>query len=722
MRFQDRVKIGLQAFRGAKPAIVRTDNSIPQTLDNLKISTLPPSLQQYANFIVTPPPFYTFYNFYQVFTEVQTPIDRIADRVASLAGALYNKDGYIDQAKTDQLYAEYNLKEITAEFVRHRLLYGQVVVALFDEDDRKNKIQLIPSDQVTLWQTKGFSIEKLSWRFEATTLDVIDDFRVLRIPSVNSKFFGKSPLTSFYDDLNQLALDRDNFNYFLKNNSFFGIAVIPNDDLNDDQLDALLQAAKQLNNPVSRYKAGVYAGVKDLKQIKQEIQARLSTEEKKYIAVKASNAVGYPYQLLKESSSGMGQGEQKTVMQNYKDETIDPIQDMVGQFINGFVLKTVTNDYEGLIWKHNEMIISTLDDMMRVANAGFASGLFSAYEAKTRFLGYTDDEVQEDDKFRKIGSNVVKEGELKEGDITTDEIQDEVESDISQEMRRTITSENIKAFIGNAKSLNGNDKQRIKKFLERVKAERDDGFSPTEIVVQNDRAKMLEEMMIKAYTDQINAFDFIINKKAVNADQPMTEEEIREELTPLVEFLDVGLMTYYINYLMSLGKIDAINQIEELGLELTDLERTDVNKEITEYANKRVESLLGFDNGGDGSINTPLVQSSLDDTTVRLILAVLTMSTTRKEAMELFKRRIKDRAKLLADNEAGRAYNAGVDIVSKKKTQIGYKWLRTRSTDPREIHLVLVGMTAPRGQTINGEFPGERINCKCGIKLIKLTV
>jgi len=718
MKLTDRIRQGLRAFNQANPAIARPDYSVPQTLDNIKISALPPALQQYSQFIVTPPPFYTFYTYYQVFNEVQTPIDKIADRVSALGGQLYDKDGLVNQELTDKLYTEYNLTELTAELVRHRLIYGQVVPALFNESDTTKQIQLIPSDQVTLWQTKGFSISRLTWRFEYTTLDVVSDFKVFRVPAVNSKFFGKSPLTSFYDDLNQVSLDRDNFNQFLQNNSFFGVAIIPNDNLSNDELDALVETAKQLNDPRSRYKTGVYTGVKELKQIKQEIQARLSIEEKKYIAVKTANAVGYPYQLLKESASGLGQGEQKTVMQNYKEETIDPSQAMVGQFINNFVLEVVANksEYEGLTWKPNEMVISTLDDMMKVANAGFASGLFSAYEAKTRFLGYTDDEVQEDDKFRKIGSNVVQEGELKEGNVETDEVQDEVD----QNIKSTISSEYIKSYIQNAKSLNGNDKQRIKKFLELVKAERDDGFSPTEIVVKNDRVKMLDEMMQKAYTEQINAFDFIINKKTVNADETMTEEEIRSELTPLANFLDVGLMTYYINYLMTLGKIDALNQIEELGLSLTDKERADINKEVTDYANARVGSLLGVENGGDNSINSPLVSSSLDDTTVGLIMAVLTMSTTRKEAMELFKRRIKDRAKLLADNEAGRAYNAGVDIVSKKKTQIGYQWLRTRSAEPREIHLVLVGMTAPRGQTINGEFPGQRIQCKCGMKLIKL--
>jgi len=718
MRLQDRIRAGFSAFNQAKPAIARPDYSVPQTLDNLKISALPPSLQQYAQFIVTPPPFHTYHTYYQVFNEVQTPIDKIAERVAALGGQLYDKDGVVDQDLTDKLYAEYNLEELTSELVRHRLIYGQVNPALFNEEDTTKQIQLIPSDQVTLWQTQGFKIERLTWRFEYTTLDIKDDFKVFRIPSINSKFFGKSPLTSFYDDLNQVSLDRDNFNQFLLNNSFFGVAIIPNEGLSKDELDALVETAKQLNDPRSRYKTGVYTGVKELKQIKQEIQARLSIEEKKYIAVKTANAFGYPYQLLKVSTGGLGQGEQKTVMQNYKEETIDPAQAMVGQFINNFVLQVVANkaEYAGLIWKPNEMVISTLDDMMKVANAGFASGLFSAYEAKTRFLGYTDDEVQYDDKFRKIGSNVVKEGELKEGDVQTDEAQDEVEENI----KSVVSAEYIKSYIQNAKSLNGNDKQRIKKFLELVKKERDEGFSPTEVVVKNDRAKMLQDMVEQAYTEQINAFDFIINKKTVDADGSLTEEEIREELTPLASFLDVGLMTYYVNYLMTLGKIDAINQIEELGLSLTNAERAEVNKEVTDYANKRVESLLGVENGGDNSIDSPLVSSSLDDTTVGLIMAVLTMATTRKEAMELFRRRIKDRAKLLADNEAGRAYNAAVDIVSKKNNNIGWEWLLSRSIDKREIHFVLVGMTARYGQRINGETPGERINCKCGKKLIKL--
>lgn len=716
MSFIHNLKRGYKAFTNRPEIIPDLDYSIPKQLDNIKASVVKEHLELYANFVIQPPKFNTFWTFYQIFPEVSTPINRIASRVAALSGRLYDDQGNVKDKETQELYARYNLRYLTEEFIQNILIYGQAIVVEFETEETKQKIQLVPSSEVTFWQANSFNISEFTWHWEYKTLNIEDSFRIIKLANVDSKFFGKSPLTSFYDDLSQLNFDRDNFNQFLRNNSFFGIAVIPKEGITKAEFDSLRNAVKQLNDPRTRYKAGVYQHTQEIKQIKQEIQARLSTEEKKYIQTKVSNAVGYPVPLLEKTTSGLGQGEQKTIMQNYKDETIGPLQDQVNEFINNYVLKEIATEFQGLHWKPNEMQVSTLEDMMKVANMGYASGLFSAYEAKTRFLGYSDEDVQDDDKFRKIGTQIIKEGELREGDSNTEEVQDENNENI----KSIITAENIKEFISNQKTLNGNDKKRIKKFLEKVKKERQDGFSPAEIVIENDRAKMLEDMIKQAMIDQFKDIEFIINKKSLDADDSVSIEEVEEQMNPLANYLDVALLTYYINYLANLGKIDGTNQLDELDMPLTAQERAQINLEVQNYADRRVESLLGVNNGTPTSISDPLIPNSLDQTTVKLIAAILSMASTRKEVNELFNRRLDERVKLIRENEASTAYNAAVDIVAVKKTQIGYEWLRTRSAEPREIHLALVGMRAPRGTPINGEYPGVRINCKCGIRLIKL--
>jgi hypothetical protein len=99
--------------------------------------------------------------------------------------------------------------------------------------------------------------------------------------------------------------------------------------------------------------------------------------------------------------------------------------------LNQFILKKVGSEYENLHWIPNKMKTTTIDQMMEVAVKGFESGLLSAYEAKVKFLDYTDEEVQEDDKFRKIGNQVVKEGELQEGNVESEKEDETVQDEIT---------------------------------------------------------------------------------------------------------------------------------------------------------------------------------------------------------------------------------------------------------------------------------------------------
>lgn len=700
MSLTNRIKSALRALTNPEVIVQQKDHSYVQTLENIKIATLPPSLQQYANFIVTPPPFFTYWGYYQSFAEIQTPINRIAKRIAGLNGRLYTFDGYIEDKKTEELHQDYGIIDLIEEFIIDLLVYGQAVIALFNDGERQI-FKIIPAHEIIVWNTNFFDITKVVWKLEHMTLTIDSNFYISRLPSINSKFFGKSPLSSLYDDLNQLDLDRENFNRFLKNNSFFGVAVLPKDGITKEEFESLQNAVRELNNPQSRYKAGVYAHVQDIQIIKQEIQARLTTDEKEYIAVKAANSIGYPYQFLKKSTTGIGQGEQKSILQIYKDETIQPLQQKVESFVNEYILQSIPNknQYKNLIWKANEMHTTTREEMAEIANKLFTSGLISSYEAKTRFIGYTDDEVQVDDKFRIINNTILKEGELKDTKIDQETIQDK---------------------INNAKSLNGNDKQRIKKYIQRIKEERKAGFSPVPIVIENDRAKMLEDTLKQAFIDQFKDFDYILNKKTLEITDSLTEDQISQEIKSLAEYLDVPFVTYLISYLATLGKLDAIEQLKELDIELTDQQRAEITSKIQEYSKRRVGSLLGLENGQSDSIDNPLIENSLDDTTAKILFSILQLATTKKEIEEIYLKRIEERIKLIKETEAARTYNAALFIVAKIIPNIGWEWLRTRSKEPREIHLALVGRTARFGELIDGEYPGVRVNCKCGVKFIKL--
>jgi len=426
--------------------------------ENIPVQSIKNSINQYAKYVVEVPKFDTFWQFYQIFPEVQTPISRIAKRITGIKGKFTNSEGYCDEIVSNKLQYEIELDRLMEEFITHMLIFGQAVAVMFESGSKKT-IQFVPPSEVSYWEAQSFAIKKFTWHWESSVTIVENDFEIFKLPSVNSKYFGKSPLNSMYQTLNSLNLDTQNFNEFLENNSFMGLAIFPKDNLEEKEIDILNASIVKLNEKGSRYKAGVYDGVEKIEQIKQDLQFKLTEDEKDRIASYASNAVGYPYTFLKRNSTSLGQGEQKSILLNYRDETIKPMQILLTNFINNFVSQYF--EFNGLNFVPNEMPIETFTDLADIGLRGFESGALSAYEFKTRYLNYLDKETQEDDKFRKFesGTLIVKEGELKEGELTDDTIDEEQTTD---DVDTGVTTE-----------LNANDKKKA-------------------LILVNDNQKMIE--------------------------------------------------------------------------------------------------------------------------------------------------------------------------------------------------------------------------------------
>jgi len=447
-----------------------TTNITASKKDNLSISSVKNTISQYAKYVVEVPKFDTHFQFYQNFPQVQTPISRIAKRVTGLKGNFTNSEGYCDELLSNKLQYEIQLDRLIEEFVTHMLIFGQATAVMFDnEGEGEKSIQFVSPTEVTFWQAKGYSIDRFTWHCENQIKTIDKDFEIYKLPSVNSKYFGKSPLNSLYDDLNALHLDIQNFNEFLENNSFMGLAIIPKDGMTPEAFTVLKETVKQLNKKGSRYQAAVYDGVDKIEQIKQDLQFKLTDTEKDTISSLACNAVGYPYTFLKRSA-GLGQGEQTSTLINFRDETIKPMQTLVANFINNFVSKYF--EFNGLSFMPNEMAVNSFTEIAEIGLQGFNSGALSAYEFKTKYLLYKDKETQEDDKFRKFPDKtmIVKEGELKKGELTDDTIKEEQTTDDidnGTDLNDIVTENNDKI------ELSANDKKKA-------------------LVLINDNEKMIE--------------------------------------------------------------------------------------------------------------------------------------------------------------------------------------------------------------------------------------
>ena len=699
-----------------------------ETRESIKIASgMPNSVLDNINTIVTVPKFYTYSLFYEMFPEVSTPINRSASRISSLSGRLYT-DGYVEEKVTKDFIKDYRIKDLIREIAMNMQLHGQCIIAEFNTTDKAQRFQVIPPQEVTLWSVKQFNISEFTWRSEIGSLRITEDFYISRQASLKSKWFGESPFVSFYDRLDGLGMDIDNFNEFLRNNSFPGLAFIPKEGISDEEFDVLRQSIEKLNQKGARFKAGVYDTIDRIEHIKQDLQFKMAPEEKNEIAMMAAAAVSYPYQFLKKGSSGLGQGEQKSVLQVYKDELTDPVQSHINSIVNDFILPRCETKYKKFTWKSTPMSVSSLEDMANMVFKGVDSGVFSVYEGKTRYLGYEDDEVQEDDKFRIVGSNVVKEGEIESGNMQTNVLRYEMPGKAtapSNESKEMVQPEQnplqkVKESIESQKTLNGNDKRRLRKMIETISQEIDDGYSPIELLTATVTAVELADLIRKGLEEQsIRIIDQFDVKSMDSVDNIVIDDSDR-----LLSFIEPGLLVYYINYFMTLSKLEAYRELEKLGIVLTPEIKAEINREIQDYANSRVESLMGDTELLDdqvvdiNDISQPAVPESLDITTGLLIAGIIAVSPNKATAVDIAKKRAKTRADRILETEISRAYNASLFIISKKNDTVELQWLRTRSDAPRRIHLELVGQRGNTPDDFDGEWPGVRIQCKCSLKFV----
>ena len=381
------------------------DTSYNYSLPQLKDAKLIVELNQKKTSIYTPN-FALYNNIYNKFPEVASICDKITERIAGIGGK------FIDE-NNEEYTPEADYTHISRDFIQNTLIFGQAVtIKAIVKDDERNLI--IPSHQISFWRASGIEIEGFDWNFESSIKRIDDDFQLFRNSNTDSIFFGKSKLLSLYEVLNTLHLDREAFNLFLENNSFPGLILQGNVVPGSTEETTLLDTLAQLNSKAGRYKAvNLPNEITKIEQIKQEISSKLSATDYENILKLVCFCYGYPYGLL-QGGGGLGQGEQKSQLIQLRDEVIKPLQNQLAKFIN-YLLKQ-NPKLANTKWIPNEMEIESKSDIMESGIELYKSGIITGRVLKSKYLGYDERELTEDDDYRVIAQNVnlIKEGQIEQ--------------------------------------------------------------------------------------------------------------------------------------------------------------------------------------------------------------------------------------------------------------------------------------------------------------------
>jgi Phage Mu protein F like protein len=389
------------------------------------------------------PAFYTLKALGYNFSEVASGVNLVASIIAGL-GFEITKDKDVQDIDLSKLLGGYSY--FIKEFVKHYLVFGQVIPTIFGKDGANKindfRIRNLPSHQIGLWTVEDYAISEFSW-YNSTKLCRIQkgSFAVYKNDSPDSVYFGESSLTSLYDKLNALSLDQQSFNKFLENNSFFGAVMFANKDIDKDGMDILRGSADLLAKAENHYKAMVVHNVDKIEQIKQNVEHRYSIADKQYFKDDCYSSLLIPSYFAKGNttgSNGLGQGEQTTHRRNLNEFVINPVQTVLEEFLNNFLIPTFFPD-SGYVANCKPMIAESNAEIQDSFTKGYEKGIFTAKEVKKHGYNLNDNQITDEDDFRLMPNNytVVKAGNLLEGSTedgeVVDDLNENIEGDTSQD-------------------------------------------------------------------------------------------------------------------------------------------------------------------------------------------------------------------------------------------------------------------------------------------------
>jgi hypothetical protein len=261
-----------------------------------------------------------------------------------------------------------------------------------------------------------------------------------------------------------------------------------------------------------------------------------------------------------------------------------------------------------------------------------------------------------------------------------------------------------------------------------TKAER---YSELDKVLKSRDRKKLLDLINGALQSQYDAIDIDKILRGVDLDDlDEIERRIQAQVEPLNESLDYDETLALFILFALLGRDDGFSQAPRPA---TGSENAEINADVRQYAQARLNSLLGVNPDGaqiTGRIDSPYLENGLDVATVASILMLVKRAINQAKQDGVIRKgeiaeryrgfvegEVARRAELITDDNAATMYGAALFLAVSKFGPVAKTWLRTESLVPREIHLNQVGVTVPYNSTFpSGDFwSQELINCKCGI-------
>jgi Phage portal protein len=709
------------------------------------------------------PAFYTFWNLYQCFDEVVSAVNLVSSRVASLGVRIMDGDEEVDFDYSQYLAG--GKTNFIKSFVNHYMVFGQAIPSLFKQD--KDLIfRLIPSHKVILWRVSGYDISHFNWYDNQTSKKINQGtFKIYKEANISSQYFGKSQLECLYDELNSINLDQQSFNKFLENNSFFGAMLLTNDGIEKEEFEIVKQSVEMLKKQENRYKATVLAGIKRVEQIKQNIEHKLTIQEKQYIKDAVYNVFGIPSFFAKGNtgtSGGLGQGEQTTHRQNLNEATIEPMQKVVEQFFNEFLLPIFAPDknYKAVA---NQMVIESKSEMLQRYSEDFKHGIWTAAEVKQKGYGIDKKEISPEDHFRIIPNNVivVKEGNLQQGDSSEGEVAGSTNKKIESTTIDipSIQSQKIKLQPINLPALSFSEykskvniliskesqnaiRKQVFSFVNSLANYNMKEYSVASELFQTEEYKNFQA---KLQTILKQLYRVRYPKKAVSK-KPITEvkskidiqgydeelyNEVQEQVNNNLQTINRNDLALFLYFFGQSGKQIAITQATDQNQPALAVEKIQtINKEMQEYASERIRNLFSKSEGEpkqenkpNQNLTSPELPKSVIDTTVDNIYTYLS-KVTKQEYIETYGEfaynEVKNRSENIAETEATKTLQVGFTKTADQLKPKQKQWLPTVAKNPREAHKPIYYETVDYDKpfSIGYMHPNTELRCQCGERLI----
>ena len=564
-------------------------------------------------------------------------------------------NGYRVNNLTKYIEYKYNITNDIEKASKQLDLYGICFDAEFARGKDDAYYKLIPANELSAIYVNPdtFEIINLSWDnsdvFYYKNITRYDlkgnlNFSTVSIEDPSDMFLGALRIGAMNDLLKVLDLDNENLLRFLKQAAFPGVIALVDGEY--VQQEDIQKALANLNEKNTRFKPQTIenafneAGGSNVEfvTVKQQMENRLTDEEKKEVDGKIFDNLQIPRKLMGMSTSGMGANEYQTALNDFVLRAYDPQRLKIENLFNSFRIPKIlerlekdgyfedykiTVDGEERQATKDDFIFCIKDletesaevrrqswiDLMKAGGATVA-------DAKIRGFDIREDEVEDDDQvyLQPQNLNIIKRGQRREKEqIETsqgkvDLIGEEVAEEETEEIEEGETTQEVIEETEKAKKIKSLNQlfseeysfarlNRWNKGAKRRKQLKSFFEKATGNIVEESLKSKTKKDLVKDFNLAFKkSYNVNIKKLAQAKQQGMLEVEAFKQVKPIKDSLDYLAVTDKLAIFAKIGQKDILNQFEEqTGDNVSPETRKALDKALSKAINIRVSNLLGLD-------------------------------------------------------------------------------------------------------------------------------